>query len=91
MVDLLADGEDAAVFGFHEAGIGDGAGVVAHTAHPSVEASQAGVAAVVGLDADLQSCGKDGLAGGGGDFAFVADIGSDEHNAAAISPCKFGA
>ena len=39
----------------------------------------------MGLNADLEAGGEDSLAGRGGNLAFVADIGTYEHDAAAVT------
>ena len=96
MVDLFANDKDAAGFSFHEAGVSDGAcvginAIQVNRADPGVETSQAGVGAVVGLDADLETGGEDRLARWCRDFALVAHISSHEHDAAAVASSEFGA
>ena len=91
MIDPLADGDDRTPLGVHKAGVGHGSRVVGHLADPNIKTAEIGIAFRVGAHADLQAGGEDGLAGGGRNFAFVADIGSDEHDAAAVAAGEFGA
>ena len=85
MFNRAASEEGASRGGGDEAGVGDGAGVIADRSDPGIEAPETGIGTGVGSESDLETGGEDRLACRGGDGAFVADIGTDEEGAAAVA------